>query len=65
MRTLIGTLVGLAVFAAVVVLALAVVVLALFVGAGRIGEVELVVITVIGALIGYLVARRVMRAVKV
>lgn len=58
MRTLIGTLVGLAVFAAVVVLAL-------FVGAGRIGEVELVVITVIGAWIGYLVARRVMRAVKV
>lgn len=57
MRTLIGTLVGLAVFAAVVVLAL-------FVGAGAIGEVELAVITVIGALIGYLVARRVMRDAK-
>ena len=57
MRTLIGTLVGLAVFVAVVVLAL-------FVGAGSIGEVELAVIAVIGALIGYLVARRVMRAAK-
>lgn len=57
MRTLIGTLVGLAVFAAVVVLAL-------FVGAGGIGEVELAVITVIGALVGYLVARRVIRAAK-
>lgn len=57
MRTLIGTLVGLAVFVAVVVLAL-------FVGAGAIGEVELAVITVIGALIGYLVARRVMRVAK-
>lgn len=34
------------------------------VGAGSIGEVELAVITVIGALIGYLAARRVMRAVK-
>ena len=57
MRTLIGTLVGFAVFAAVVVLAL-------FVGAGAVGEVELAVITIIGAVIGYLVARRVMRAVK-
>lgn len=57
MRTLIGTLVGLAVFAAVVMLSL-------FVGSGGIGEMELAVITVIGALIGYLVARRVMRAVK-
>jgi hypothetical protein len=57
MRTLIGTLVGLAVFVAVVVLAL-------FVGAGSIGEVELAVITVIGALIGYLAARRVMRIAK-
>ena len=57
MLTLIGALVGLAVFAAVVVLAL-------FVGAGSIGEVELAVITVIGALIGYLVARRVMRVAK-
>ena len=57
MRTLIGTLVGFAVFVAVMVLAL-------FVGAGAIGEVELAVITVIGALMGYLVARRVMHAVK-
>lgn len=57
MRTLIGTLVGLAVFAAVVMLSL-------FVGSGGIGEMELAVITVIGALIGYLVARGVMRAVK-
>lgn len=48
MRTLIGTLVGLAVFAAVL--------LALFVGAGSIGDVGLVVITVIGGLMGYLVA---------
>ena len=43
MRTLIGTLVGLAVFAAVVMLSL-------FVGSGGIGEMELAVITVIGAL---------------
>lgn len=57
MRTLIGPLVGLAVFAAVVMLSL-------FVGAGGIGEVELVVVIVVGALIGYLVARRVTRTVK-
>ena len=57
MRTLIGTLVGLAVFVAVVVIAL-------FLGGGSIGELELALITVIGALMGYLVARRVMHAVK-
>ncbi len=57
MRTLIGTLVGLAVFAAVVVLSL-------LVGAGAIGEVELFVVVVGGAWIGYLVARRVTRTVK-
>ena len=57
MRTLIGPLVGLAVFAAVVMLSL-------FVGAGGIGEVELVVVIVVGALTGYLVARRVTRTVK-
>jgi hypothetical protein len=44
----------------------AVVIVLLFVlGGAGIGQVELAVITVIGALIGYLVARRVMRAVKV
>jgi hypothetical protein len=59
MRTLIGTVVGLAVFAAVVIVFLFVL------GGAGIGQVELAVITVIGALIGYLVARRVMRAVKV
>jgi hypothetical protein len=57
-RTLIGTPVGLAMCAVAVVLAL-------FVGGGSIGDVELAVITVIGALIGCLVAsRRVMRAVE-
>jgi hypothetical protein len=57
MRMLTGTLVGFVVFAAVVVLAF-------FVGAGAIGEVELLVTVVVGALIGYLVARRVTRSVK-
>ncbi len=42
----------------------AVVVLAFLVGAGAIGEVELLVTVVVGALIGYLVARRVTRSVK-